>query len=174
MKCHPMICRILDATEGIFVQRVVVTRSEEVASLCRERGVQTVLHSLPHRSDTVRLGLEALGELDCCMFLPGDQPLLRRETVVRLIRCWEEHRERIVRPAYGGSPGAPVMFPAWAFPELLNLPEGKGGGALIRKYPDRVRCMEVADPRELMDVDTPEDLKQLARMAEESTSFHKR
>ena len=56
----PLIQRTLDATEGIFARRVVVTRHREVEELCRRQGVPVVFHALPHRSDTVRLGLEAL------------------------------------------------------------------------------------------------------------------
>ena len=157
----PMIRRALDATEGLFTRRVVVTRHEAVAQLCREWGVEAVLHDLPHRNDTVRLGLEALGELDCCMFLPGDQPLLRRETVAMLLRAWQEHPDSIVRPIHEDSQGSPVLFPAWAFPELMDLPEGKGGGAVIKKHPHGLICVPVWDPFELADADTPEALELL-------------
>lgn len=44
---EPMICRILDATEGIFRRRVVVTRHEEIARLCREREISVALHCFP-------------------------------------------------------------------------------------------------------------------------------
>jgi molybdate transport repressor ModE-like protein len=157
----PMIQRALNATEGLFARRVVVTRHESVASLCREQGVEVVVHDLPHRSDTVRLGLEALGDLDACMFLPGDQPLLRRETVVMLLQSWKEEPECIVRPVYEDSEGSPVLFPAWAFPELKNLPEGKGGGVVIKKHPQALRRVSVANPFELADADTPETLELL-------------
>ena len=155
---RPMIHRALDATEGLFDRRVVVTRHESVAALCRERNVEVLLHALAHRSDTVRLGLEALGEVDCCMFLPGDQPLLRRETVAMLLEAWKSHPECIIRPVYEDNAGSPVLFPAWTFPELKNLPEGKGGGAVIRKYPDQVHHVSVANAFELADADTPETL----------------
>jgi molybdate transport repressor ModE-like protein len=154
----PMIQRALDATKGLFARRVVVTRHESVAALCREQNVDVVLHALPHRSDTVRLGLEALGELDACLFLPGDQPLLRRETVAMLLEAWKSHPECIIRPVYEDTAGSPVLFPAWTFPELKNLPEGKGGGAVIRKYPDQVHHVSVANAFELADADTPETL----------------
>ena len=157
----PMIQRALAATDGLFSRRVVVTRHESVARLCREQNVEVVLHDLPHRSDTVRLGLEALGELDVCMFLPGDQPLLRRETVAMLLENWMENPDRIIRPAYEDSEGSPVLFPAWAFPELKDLPEGKGGGVVIKKHPGMLCRIPVADPFELADADTPETLEML-------------
>lgn len=157
----PLIQQALDATEGLFASRVVVTRHETVAALCRAQNIEVILHDLPHRSDTVRLGLEALPDLDACMFLPGDQPLLRRQTVAMLVEQWKENTEKIVRPSWEGQEGSPVLFAAWAFPELKNLPEGKGGGVLIKKYPQAVHLVPVADPLELADADTPEALEAL-------------
>ena len=157
----PMIQRALDATAGLFAKRVVVTRHETVAALCRAQQVEVVLHDLPHRSDTVRLGLEALGDLDACMFLPGDQPMLRRETVEMLLENWKQHPDCMVRPIHEDAEGSPVLFPAWAFLELKNLPEGKGGGVVVKNHPHDMICVPVSDPFELADADTPETLELL-------------
>ena len=160
----PMIQRALDATEGLFSRRLVVTRHESVAALCREQKVEVVLHDLPQRNDTVRLGLEALEDLDCCMFLPGDQPLLRRESVVMLLETWKENPNSIIRPIYEDSEGSPVLFPTWAFPELKTLPEGKGGGFVIKNHPHEILRVPVANPFELADADTPETLELLKQL----------
>lgn len=159
---EPMLCRALAATEGIFARRVVVTRHGDVAALCRGQGIETVLHDLPHRSDTVRLGLEAVGAVDGCLFCPGDQPLLRRETVAALALAGVNDRDFIWRTAFDGVPGSPVLFPGWVFPELAALPEGKGGSFLVKKYPERLRTVSVRDSYELMDADSPEELAFLA------------
>ena len=157
----PMIQRALDATDGLFSRRVVVTRHEAVAALCREQNVDVILHDLPHRSDTVRLGLEAVGDVQGCMFCPGDQPLLTKDTVAALLLCGAHSREHIWRPCCGGEPGSPVLFPKWAFPELRTLPEGKGGGVLIKRYPEKCKLLQTLDPMELQDADTPENLAML-------------
>lgn len=157
----PMIQRALDVTEGLFSCRVVVTRHASVADLCREQNVSVVLHDLPLRNDTVRLGLEQLGNCDCCMFLPGDQPLLRRETVAKLLENWKENPNNIIRPAYEDTEGSPVVFPAWAFTELKNLPEGKGGGVVMQNHIHEICRVPVPNPFELADVDTPEMLTML-------------
>jgi molybdenum cofactor cytidylyltransferase len=136
-----------------------------VAELCAERGIEVVLHDLPLRSDTVRLGLEALGELDACMFLPGDQPLLRRETVANLLQSWQQNPNCMIRPIHEDTEGGPVLFPAWAFPELKALPEGKGGGVVIKNHPHNLICMSVSDPFELADADTPETLELLRQLS---------
>jgi len=166
----PMIQRALDATAGLFAKRVVVTRHEQVAALCREQHVEVVLHDLPNRNDTVRLGLEALGDLDACMFLPGDQPLLRRETVAMLLESRKEHPDSMIRPACEDTEGSPVLFPSWAFPELLDLPEGKGGGVVIKNHPHAVHRVSVANPFELADADTPEMLETLKALVREETT----
>ena len=87
---RPLLSRALDATDTPQLAcRIVVTRSAEVETLCQTLGVACLRHALPGRNDTVRLGLEALLTLQPglagCIFLPGDQPLLRRETVEALV-----------------------------------------------------------------------------------------
>ena len=52
------------------------------------------------------------------------------------------------------------MFPADLFPELAALTGDVGGGAVIRRLPERLILVEAASPRELADVDTSEDLEQ--------------
>ena len=81
---EPVLCRAFSATDTPqLAARIVVTRSAEVQSLCRQHEVPVLLHSLPGRNDTVRLGLSHLLEqrpdLAGCMFLPGDQPLLSQQ-----------------------------------------------------------------------------------------------
>ena len=154
----PMILQALQASEGLSNHRVVVTRHEEIAALCRQQGVKVLLHDLPHRSDTVRLGLEALEDLDGCLFLPADQPLLRRKTIDNLVQQWTQNQEAILRPVCNGTPGSPVLFPKWTFAELLSLPEGKGGGWVMKNHPEAITELPIADPYELMDADTPETL----------------
>lgn len=158
---QPLICAVLDATQGLFRQRVLVTRHRDVAALGRERGIPTVLHDLPYRSDTVRLGLEALPGVERCMFLAGDQPKLRRETLAALALAAQNAPASFWRPRWQDTPGSPVVFPRWSFPQLLALPQGKGGGVVVQKYPERLKTVAVRDEQELKDVDTPEDLQAL-------------
>ena len=169
---QPMLCRAFaaTATPGISA-RIVVTRSEEVQALCRAHGVPVLLHSLPGRNDTVWLGLSALleqlPELSGCMFLPGDQPLLRRESVGSLVDFYREHPEHIAALGHDGVRGNPCLFPARLFPELLALQGDHGGNQVIRRHEEDLLLWEVPAP-ELTDVDTPQVLAQLRRdMAEE-------
>ena len=68
---------------------------------------------------------------------------------------------RIWRTSFDGVPGAPVLFPSWAFDELRSLPRGKGGGFVAKTHAECVRTIEVSSEWELFDVDTRDDLDQL-------------
>lgn len=159
----PLLSWALDATDGLFSRRVVVTRSREAAAFCAALGVETVVHDCPGRNDTVRLGLEAVGNVSHCLFCPADQPLLSRQTVESLLLCGKNSRGRIWRPSFQGTPGAPILFPRDYFEELKHLPQGKGGGVVAASHGESVRTLPVADRRELWDIDTPENLTELER-----------
>ena len=158
---QPLLYRAFAATDTPQLSaRIVVTRSAQVQALCKAQGVPVLLHALPGRNDTVRLGLSALlaqhPELTGCMFLPGDQPLLRRATVDQLLTAFaqtQKETERVIfrlgAPAGNGPDplvGSPVLFSNGFFQELLTLPEGKGGSVLLHKYPTLVHTACIAQP----------------------------
>lgn len=163
---EPVMCRILETMAAApLAARVVVTRHPEIRDLCEARQIPVVLHDLPEQSDTVRLGveylLEACPEMTGCMFAASDQPCLTVQSVANLCAAFEDAPEKIWRLSWQGTVGNPVLFPKSTFAELLNLPVGKGGGAVVKKHPNLVDTVEVADERELVDVDTPEILASL-------------
>ena len=157
----PLIQHVLRATDGLFAKRVVVTRHPDVVHLSDELGIEVVLHNEPRRNDTVRLGVEKTTGCDTLTFVQGDQPLISANSIGALLRGAENHPDCIWRASFEGTPGAPVLFPAWAAGELHSLPPGKGGGVVAKAHKERVRTVEVADKWELFDVDTPDDLRVL-------------
>ena len=157
----PLIQHVLRATDDLFARRVVVTRHSDVAHLCDELGIEVILHSEPRRNDTVRLGMEKMTNCDTVMFVQGDQPLISANSMATLLRRTERCPACIWRASFEGTPGAPVLFPAWTFNELRSLPPGKGGGVVVRRHPESVRLFAAAHPAETEDADTPEALERL-------------
>ena len=162
----PIITRILDTMAAApLAAKVVVTRHPEIRNICKTKNIPVLLHDLPEQSDTVRLGVEYLLEncpgMTGCMFAASDQPCLTVDSIKKLCHAFEDAPENIWRLAWQGTVGNPVLFPHPCFDELLHLPVGKGGGAVIKKHPDLVRTVEVDNERELIDVDTPEILARL-------------
>ena len=161
-----MMVRILRSTSRCTLShRLVVTRHPEVAAICQAESVPCLLHDLPKRSDTVRLGVEKLLEtapdLEGIMFAASDQPCLTAESIQNLCNAFSEDPSNIYRLCWKDEMGNPVIFPRSTFDALLNLPEGKGGGAIIKAHPELVRTVSAQDERELIDCDTPEILQSL-------------
>lgn len=158
-----LLRRALEAVppDAFSAVRVVVSRPD-AAALAEEFGFCAVLNPHPERgqSSSVRLGLEELTGCAGVLFLVADQPLLRRDTVARLVRVFQSDPSALVCAAHGGVRGNPCLFPARFFPELLALEGDVGGGVVIRRHPDAVRLVEVP-ARELTDVDTPAQLSAL-------------
>lgn len=118
---QPLIQRILTTSKGIFPWMVVVTRHREVENICKKEGIPVFVHDLPGRQDTIRLGLSWILErsktsgfvadpsgvsdstayldsaLRTCIFTPADQPLLTRDTLIRLAEAAETEKSDITK-----------------------------------------------------------------------------
>lgn len=163
---EPIMVRILRSVKAAGIDYpIVVTRHPEVVDICNTEGIPAILHDLPKRSDTVRLGMEylmdACPELGGIMFAASDQPCLKWESIKTLCDALKAQPGFIHRLSYQGTVGNPVLFPRSTFEELCHLPEGKGGGAVVKAHPELVQTVEATDERELIDVDTPEILQSL-------------
>lgn len=160
---RPLLSYTLQVTAGLFAVRTAITRSSEIADLCRRENVPCLLHGEPGQNDTVRLGVAAVKDRrpGGYLFCVGDQPLLKRSTLEELCRAFCRQPEHIWRTAAGSRPGSPVIFPARLAGELMQLPQDKGGSYLAKKYPELVRTIQVQDICELYDVDTADDLEHL-------------
>ena len=165
---RPLLAAVLDTVGQVFPLRVVVTRSPDVARLCGQLSVPCLLHSLPLRSDTVRLGLEALlarcPAMAGCLFCAGDQPLLTPQSLRAMAQAFAKDPAAVCRLSWQGQGGNPVLFPARLFPALRALPPGKGGGVLLQTEKERVLLVPALSEHELFDVDRPEDLARLTRL----------
>ena len=128
----------------------------EEAARC---GADTVIPEGPALSDTIRAGLTGaeLFRWEGCLFLPGDQPLVRPETIEGMIRLFLEDPKTPVRLSWKGKAASPVLFPSDMFKNLRALKGETGGNSLLGNRTD-IRLYEAGCERELWDVDTREDL----------------
>ena len=89
------------------------------------------------------------------MFAVADQPYLKSQSVIKLIDKVLENKEykRLVFSLRcGDTVGNPCVFHSSLIPQLLSLEGDKGGRSVAKKY-DCV-YVDIADERELMDIDT--------------------
>lgn len=159
-----------------FGKTLAVTRHEELVHICEREHIHCLKHNMPYRNDMVRLGVshilkEAPDKKGNCtkglLFLPSDQPLITKTSLQLLCLLFVYYNSdniqhnTICRLAFNENVGAPVIFPECYYPELLRLPQGKGGGFIAKKYPAQVVLAPAQDEYELYDIDTPDDLTQL-------------
>lgn len=158
----PMICRAFAALPaGLFDRAAVVSSHREILALAEERGYRSIPNprAAEGQSASLRLGLAQLLDMDGVLFSVCDQPWLSRESVERLLGQFRAFPERICALSWQGKRGSPVIFPAYAFQDLLELTGDQGGRKIIQANACRLHLVEAGGPEELRDVDTPFDLE---------------
>lgn len=122
---------------------------------------------------SVRTGLRRVGEgTYAVMIVLGDQPSLSSSLINGVIGFWRKDRSQIVRPAFNGGHGHPVVIPIEFREVILSGFDDVGLKGLLHQFPDRVREWSVDDPGVLIDIDTPEDYaRELARLQSSTSPF---
>ena len=142
----------------------VVTRYREILDYCSSIPDCHAVLSLDSEkgiSHTIKAGIMAVQEQkktsmqDYYMFAVADQPYLKSQSVIKLIDKVLENKgnKRLVFSLHcGDAVGNPCVFHSSLIPQLLSLEGDKGGRSVAKKY-DCV-YVDIADERELMDIDT--------------------
>lgn len=141
---------------------LAVTRSEEIRELMAREGIACVLHDRPKKSDTIHIGLENLepGRAGF-LFMPGDQPLVRPASLRKMAEQFSRCPERAIRLGFGGTPGSPVLFPAFCRDKLMAYTGDRGGMEVLKA--ERIPCdiVQAEEETELWDADTPESMEKI-------------
>lgn len=159
---RPMLAAVAEGLLKAPLDLVAVVlghRAGEVALALEGLPVKVVVNSDYGlgQSTSLKAGLAALGgTAEAVLFVLGDQPLVRPETVTLLI---ENYRISggIVAPVYLGRRGNPVLFGSEFFSEIMSLEGDTGAREIILRHPERVWVVEVGDPGVVIDIDTRED-----------------
>lgn len=161
----PVLQRTLSALPGeLFAVRVAVTSDPAAERLCRNAGFPAVRYPGGPVSESIRAGMARMAGTDACLFVNGDQPLLRTESIRGILKLSGMEPDAVIRLSWDGKGASPVLFPCKAYP-LLNALEGENGGRqVIRSGMFRVLNAGAGSAAELLDVDTPELLAEAERM----------
>ncbi|MCZ4288646.1 molybdopterin-binding/glycosyltransferase family 2 protein [Hoeflea alexandrii] len=121
-------------------------------------------------ASSLKTGLSALGaEVDGALVLLGDMPALTAAHLDRLIETFLKHGgQAIVRACDGERRGNPVILPASAFAEAMELSGDVGARALIESGTWPVVDVEIGAAARL-DVDTPEAVRAAGGVTEIGT-----
>ena len=147
-----------------LIDITVVTRYREILDYCSSiPDCHAVLSPDSEKgiSYTIKAGIMAVqeqkktGMQDYYMFAVADQPYLKSQSVIKLIdRVLENkgNKRLVFSLRCGDAVGNPCVFHSSLIPQLLSLEGDKGGRSVAKKY-DGV-YVDIADERELMDIDT--------------------
>jgi CTP:molybdopterin cytidylyltransferase MocA len=94
---------------------------------------------------------------DALVVALGDQPLLTPQAVAAIVAAWEAGAGPVVRAAYGGRPGHPVLFARPALDRLPALRGDEGARDLLRDNPGWVHAVELGLAGDDMDMDMDVD-----------------
>ena len=154
---------------GAGFSPVTVTRSAEVKALMDREGFSCVLHDGPKKSDTIHVGIEHTSpDAAGYLFIPGDQPLVRPESLKKMAEQFLHSPDRAVRLSFEGTPGSPVLFPAFCREKLMAYTGDRGGIEVLKTECIPCDCVEAEVPWELWDVDTPESMEKVRKALAES------
>ncbi len=116
-------------------------------------------------STSVKLALKDARNRNCDMLIfLADMPLLKKETVLRILDVSERSDKWIIYPTYLGRKGFPTLIRRKAFNFLDDLSGDEGFKKVIREHPEICESVPVNDPGCVFDIDTPEDLKRAAKV----------
>lgn len=148
---------------------VLGKNSDTMAEHIGDLGVKIVYNLDYAHTDmfySAKMGMSAVKDkCERCLFLPADIPLFSPQSVAAMNAYMDDHACAIVTPAYQGRRGHPLLFKTSIIDKLL-LYEGKQGlrGAIAACGSENV-VLEVPDAGMLLDIDRPEDYRNLRQYA---------
>lgn len=107
---------------------------------------------------SIAAGVAARSHASGWLVLPADMPMVLPATLRAVAAALAHHA--LAYPQYRGRRGHPVGFGAELFSELIALGGDEGARRLLARYPSHP--VDVDDPGVLVDIDTQQDLLDLA------------
>jgi molybdenum cofactor cytidylyltransferase len=165
----PLIKRQLIALSGAGVDEVVVVTGHAREAV--EEQVQSFPVTLAYNPDfasgqqgSVRIGLQALSStFDAVFVVLADQPLIAAADLTELMSAFKRRPAgNIVVPVVDGQRGNPIVLDQVALARILASDLKLGCRHLIERQPAMVHTHQTVNTRFVVDIDTLEDMQQLA------------
>jgi molybdenum cofactor cytidylyltransferase len=168
---RPMVAHVVDAMLASRASPVIVVTGHEadrVRDALADRPVQW-RHNPDYAeglSTSLRVGLDALPEVEGVLVALADMPRIKAAQVDRLIAAFHPTEGRaICVPTVRGKRGNPVLFATHLVPEMRQVSGDVGARHLIGAHVDEVIEIEMDDDAALLDIDTPAALLALRERA---------
>ena len=167
----PMVRHVVTAllSSGIAVIQVVTGHQADAVRGALEGCPVSFVDNAEHEaglSTSLKAGLDALpascGAAFVCL---GDMPAVTDRAFGSLVRAWQGSKAKaIVVPTWNGRRGNPVLWDRSFFQAMRRVTGDAGARHLIGEYTDHVIEVAMDDGAVLIDIDTPEDARRIARV----------
>lgn len=144
---------------------VLGRHADALEPVVKEMGYRCVVNPRPDRGRTgsVQVGLNAIGPGIHAVFIqPVDCPIVAPETFMALAGAVGS--AEVLVPSFGGRGGHPPLISRAMFRRILAVDPDEPLRNLFRDPGVRRRYLEVDDPGVLVNVDRPDDLRQLTEL----------
>ena len=149
---------VLDVVEQLDFHAIyVVTQYPEIKQPLSKRKAVCVWNPQPQKglSSSLLVGLQECKDADAVMFLNGDMPYIKKESLVRMMVLASD--EHIVCGRYQGMIQNPMLFPICYREELERLSGDWGAKGIALYHLESCRFVELSE-KEVCDVDTLADI----------------
>ncbi len=165
----PMVRLTLESATRVCGHRtLLVTGHDSVSVACACAGLPgfvTVNEAFDHGiGRSIAHAVDRLSSLATAILLVlADQPLVGKPHLEAIVEAWSGDDDEIVASSYDGTRGPPVLLPRGCFADLMALDGDRGARHLFDD--ERFRVTTVVCEAAALDVDVPNDLKQISRSA---------
>jgi molybdenum cofactor cytidylyltransferase len=164
---RPLVSLITGRAAEVVGQALLIVlgaQAAELAPLLKHSAGSTVVNRdwREGLASSIRTGVARLPP-SCAgvMLVLADQACVTADDLRRLAGAWRRQPLCIAAAQYGGTVGAPAIFPRHLFSELSDLRGDSGARVLLKRHVDSV--VKVPMTSAAFDLDTPDDLLELSK-----------
>lgn len=163
----PMLLRTVDYVLAAELSEVIVVlgHAADELNFLPDKRLQIVHNQDFHTgmASSIRCGMQHISaRSDAVLIALGDMPFIEPTTVRLMCESAQNLRiPTILRPAYLGQAGHPVLFSQHFFADLMLLNGDCGALSIIQKNQSVLREIDCDDAGVVIDIDTPEALQRI-------------
>jgi molybdenum cofactor cytidylyltransferase len=107
---------------------------------------------------SLKAGIRCISpESDGVLVWPVDLPLIKVQTVSKILKSFQSNQKAIVIPTHKERRGHPIVIGRELMTDLLRLPSEHTTRDFLASHATNVLEIDLDDPAILIDIDTPED-----------------
>jgi molybdenum cofactor cytidylyltransferase len=164
---RPLLSLVAGRAAEVVGQALLIVlgaQAAELAPLLKHSAGSTVVNRdwREGLASSIRAGIVRLPP-SCAgvMLVLADQACVSAEDLRRLAGAWRRQPLGLAAAQYGGTVGAPAIFPRHLFSELSDLRGDSGARMLLKRHADSL--VRVPMTSAAFDLDTPDDLLELGK-----------